>query len=617
MCSSLIRPAALLVGLCTFPSAVTVQGQTTSPSKISAHLINDYTTGGADIAAGHPRVLKILDLGSGMLQAAQAYKAGTPGGKIVLRIYTTRGYALTDDPAVSAANFWTTVLQPPLNALSPSDRSLIDYVEGPNEGESTPTWQSLQAAQWFSSFWQSLSPQIAAAGFKPCVGSIAVGNPPGTPSQIQSYISALVPALRQAKALGGAWSYHAYTINYTTDTATEYYYALRYRQFYNQFAAEYPDLNDMPLILTEGGVDQWGDPSGSGWQARGTAADYERWLNWFDRQLGLDGYVLGCTLFQIGNPSGWSSFDLEPIAAWMRTYLSPPTAPPPAPGGFSGIGTNGTARLSWTSTPLSPTTYNVKRSLAHGGPYSILAAGVTEGVQATTYTDATVSSGGTYYYVVSASNAAGQGSNSVEVAVTIPGTALPDVVVTSVNWLPSPAFAGSNLTFRASVKNQGNAPTPAGVVLGVGFSVDGGPNIVWSGSYTASLPPGATVVLTANGGISQSTWRATPGLHSLTATVDDINRFPESNDSNNALTVSLPIASGPPQIGPAVVADGLIHFSFSATPGITYRVLYKAHLSDLQWQPLGADILAGSSLIPVTDPFGNGLQRFYRVQQVN
>ena len=119
---------------------------------------------------------------------------------------------------------------------------------------------------------------IAAAGFKPCIGSIAVGNPPGTPSQIQSNISTFVPALRQAKSLGGAWSYHAYTINYTTDTGVEYYYSLRYRQFYSQFASQYPDLADMPLILTEGGVDQSGTPATSGWQARGTAADYERWL---------------------------------------------------------------------------------------------------------------------------------------------------------------------------------------------------------------------------------------------------------------------------------------------------------------------------------------------------
>src|ERR1043165_364470 len=91
--------------------------QTQNTSKLSAHLINSYTTGAASIVTGHPRVLKILDLGSAMLQAARAYKAGTPDGKIVLRIYTPKSYPVTADPAASAADFWATVLQPPLNNL--------------------------------------------------------------------------------------------------------------------------------------------------------------------------------------------------------------------------------------------------------------------------------------------------------------------------------------------------------------------------------------------------------------------------------------------------------------------------------------------------------------------
>ena len=47
-----------------------------------------------------------------------------------------------------------------------------------------------------------------------------------------------------------------------------------------------------------------GTPATSGWQARGTAAQYERWLNWFDRQISQDSYLLGCTLFENGDPTG-------------------------------------------------------------------------------------------------------------------------------------------------------------------------------------------------------------------------------------------------------------------------------------------------------------------------
>src|SRR5206468_1364730 len=102
-------------------------------------------------------------------------------------------------------------------------------------------------------------------------------------------------------------------------------------------------------------------------------------------------------------------------------------------------------------------------------------------------------------YVVSAVNAAGEGPNSSSVVVTMPNLNLPDVIVTAISWNPNPSFAGSNIVFRATVKNQGTASTPSGVVLGVGFSLDGGPNVTWSGSFATALVPGASVTLTADG----------------------------------------------------------------------------------------------------------------------
>jgi hypothetical protein len=587
-----------------------------SSSHISAHLINTYTTGSSNIVAGHPRVLKILDLDGDMLAAARAYKAGTPGGKIVLRIYAPISYPNTSDPAASATNFWTTILQPPINSLSSSDRALIDYLEGPNEGDSTPTWGSSSDALWFTRFWTNLAPLIAAAGFKPCIGSIGVGNPPGDPGQIQAFISTFVPALRQAKALGGAWSYHAYTLNYTTDVNVEYYYSLRYRQYYSQFASQYPDLVNMPLILTEGGVDQSGTPSTSGWQARGIAADYERWLNWFDRQIGQDAYVVGCTLFEIGNPGGWSSFDLEPVGLWMRNYLTAPAAVPAAPTGLTGTPTNATALLQWTSVPASPTTWSVKRSFSSGGPYTTIATGVTEGVTATAYTDSAVTNGGTYYYVVAAVNAFGESANSAQVTVTMPNVSLPDVIVTAVGWTPDPPFAGNQIVFWAMVKNQGTAPTPAGTTLGVGFSIDGSANVSWSGGYSSALPPGNSVKLTADGGPTGNYWTTTAGAHTLTAIADDVNRFSESNESNNSMSAYLAISTGPPLINSFSVTNQTMRFTFTATSGLHYQVQYKTNLFDSIWQNLGGQITAGSTAVPVSDP-ASPTRKFYRVVQQN
>ncbi len=297
-----------------------------SGSKLGIHIIQNNTAGVRQICNAHPRVIKILDLQGSMLAAARNYKASTPDGIVVLRIFTTKYYSLTDNPAASAADFANTVLLPKLNLLSAADRALIDYVEGPNECESTPCWGSVEEAAWYNDFWVALAPLIADAGFKPCAFSIGVGGPPGELGEMQQKLAAIVPALRVCKQLGGAWSYHAYTPNWSTDSNFQWWYSLRYRQFYSFFAQSYPDLVNLPIILTEGGFDSGGSPTLSGWQANGTATQYEDWLTWWDAHIREDSYVLGSTLFQIGT-SNWPSFDLEPIAGWFASYLGTQTAP--------------------------------------------------------------------------------------------------------------------------------------------------------------------------------------------------------------------------------------------------------------------------------------------------
>ena len=95
LCSTFLRLGVI------FLTAGPLYGQTLSPSKLSAHLINAYTSGGSNIVAGSPRVLKVLGLDSAfpsdMARAMRDYKARVPGGKTVVRIYTTKHYSLTDD----------------------------------------------------------------------------------------------------------------------------------------------------------------------------------------------------------------------------------------------------------------------------------------------------------------------------------------------------------------------------------------------------------------------------------------------------------------------------------------------------------------------------------------
>jgi hypothetical protein len=325
--NSVVNPLRSSVFLAVFAAQAFAAPGPPSQSKISVHLLVNYSPGAAQIIQARPRVIKILGTDSGMMQAARDFKASTPDGKVVCRIFTSRTWARTDNPAAAGSNFWQTVLAPAFVNLSAADRALIDYVEGPNEGDSTPTWGSTADADWYNTFWLHLAPQIANAGFRPLGFSIAVGNPPGSISEIHDTLNRIAPALRLCQQLGGGWSYHAYSLPYSSNLTDEIWYSVRYRQYYSYFASAHPDLVNLPLVLTEGGIDGVGP-----WSTRGDTNKYQNWLTWFDSEIRKDNYCLGVTLFQIGETGGWNGFNVEPIAPWLASYLAanPGTNLPPA-----------------------------------------------------------------------------------------------------------------------------------------------------------------------------------------------------------------------------------------------------------------------------------------------
>ncbi|MDB5175884.1 MAG: C-terminal target protein [Candidatus Saccharibacteria bacterium] len=121
----------------------------------------------------------------------------------------------------------------------------------------------------------------------------------------------------------------------------------------------------------------------------------------------------------------------------------------------------------------------------------------------------------------------------------------PDLVLTDLSWSPFTPKAGENVTFSATVKNQGTAATPSGTIMGVSFSVDG-KQVSWSDGRTTSLAAGASVKLTANSGPSGSAvWKASGiGVRSVLAYVDDIDRIKnELDESNNTLTKPLTVVT--------------------------------------------------------------------------
>jgi len=291
--------------------------------KIGIYILSDYSAGAKQIISSKPRIIKVMDPQSNnTLQAVKDFKGINPQGITVLRLYLgTSGvkFTLENDPKTAAQTFFQVVIQPALSALG-DNKQLFDFIETPNELDNTPGWENTANTTWLNSFWITLTELYASNGLRTCIASIPVGNPPGDYAQIKAELTPFLPALQKVKELGGAFCYHAYTLNYSTDANQEIQTSLRYRQIHQAITELDNSLSSLPFILSEAGVDKNGDPKTSGWNARGSESDFANWLSWFNGQINQDSYVLGATLYQIGD-NHWSSFNIEPIADWISKSL--------------------------------------------------------------------------------------------------------------------------------------------------------------------------------------------------------------------------------------------------------------------------------------------------------
>jgi hypothetical protein len=100
-----------------------------------------------------------------------------------------------------------------------------------------------------------------------------------------------------------------------------------------------------------------------------------------------------------------ATFDNVSLPGWLNVL------PPPAPASLAATPANGQANLVWSAS-VGATSYNVRRALTDGGPYTFLA-----NVSTPNYTDTSLSNGVAHYYVVSALNIAGESANSLQASV--------------------------------------------------------------------------------------------------------------------------------------------------------------------------------------------------------
>jgi hypothetical protein len=193
-------------------------------------------------------------------------------------------------------------------------------------------------------------------------------------------------------------------------------------------------------------------------------------------------------------------------------------ASPGASSGLTATAGNGQAGLTW-SAATGATGYSVSRGTASGGPYTTIKTNAV----GTGYTDTDLTNGTTYYYVVSATNAEGEGASSNEAPATPSVPVLP--TTTTLTSAPNPSTSGQSVTFTATVTS--GSGVPAGTVTFTEGATVWASGVAVNGAGQAAFSTAALAV----------------GSHTLTATFTGASGWVNSSGTN----------SGSPQIvNPAV-----------------------------------------------------------------
>jgi fibronectin type 3 domain-containing protein/regulation of enolase protein 1 (concanavalin A-like superfamily) len=136
-------------------------------------------------------------------------------------------------------------------------------------------------------------------------------------------------------------------------------------------------------------------------------------------------YVGLCVTSMVNGALNTSTFTNVSITGGAGGMVNIPEAPVAV---YASPG-NAQALLRWTES-FGATSYNVKRSTTSGGPYTTVAS-INNGTAS--HIDTGLTNAASYYYVVSAVNAAGEGSNSPQEIVT-PVAAVNNIAQGGITW---------------------------------------------------------------------------------------------------------------------------------------------------------------------------------------
>jgi hypothetical protein len=157
-------------------------------------------------------------------------------------------------------------------------------------------------------------------------------------------------------------------------------------------------------------------------------------------------------------PTRVQYYDEIKVGDASETYESMAPRGKPAPTDLAAIGGRNSVELSWTvSAPA--TSYNVKRSITSGGPYTTIGS-----TNLSSYTDSTVKNHKDYYYVVSAVTSVGESADSDQVNVTpYAATVAAPTFTPEAGVFSSPQAVAIDGTGHTTIRYtiDGSLPSPA------------------------------------------------------------------------------------------------------------------------------------------------------------
>ena len=314
-----------------------------------------------------------------------------------------------------------------------------------------------------------------------------------------------------------------------------------------------------------------------------------RMFNKFPNRIALRGLILaGCLAVLAGcggagdSASAGASASGGSSAGDPSTVNSSPPAVPAVPSGLAATPGNAQVALTWSASS-GATSYHLKRATTSAGPYTQIAAPTSA-----TSTDSSVSNGTTYFYVVSALDAAGESANSSPVSAA-------PVVSVAIPPMPTAlaAIAGNtqvSLTWTAS-----SGATSYHVKRA---TTSGGP-------YTQIAAPTATSFA------DTSVTNGTPYYYVVSA-------LASAGESGNSAQVSaVPTAPTTIPAKPAGLAatagNAVVALTWSASSGATTYHVKRATTSGGPYTQIAAPTSA-----TYTDPsLSNGTAYYYVVSAIN